>query len=190
MKYPRSLATLAISAVLLSGCTAASATASPPPTQAPTAAPTQEPTPTPTLKPTPAPTALFGPTDTIVVGDFQLKIAKATASATAWKDLSTGLGTITVVVGSMHYSSTTGWSPVIPTGMLVGVRLTVSAGSIDDLAKLAVSVKDANASAKPVDVAITSADSKTVLWFFAVGAKYAGPSMLVFPTGETVDLGV
>lgn len=189
MKYSKSLAALLISASVLSGCASASVTASPTPSPTPTPTPTVAPTPTPTPTPTPAPTAQFGRTDTVVVGSFQLKIVNVAASVTAWKDLSAGLGTITVVVGSMHWSSTTGWSPAIPAGMLVGVSVTVVAGDAQAIAQLAVSVKDAKGSSQAADVAISTADNKTVLWLFAVGATYAGPSMLVFPTGETVDLG-
>jgi hypothetical protein len=111
-------------------------------------------------------------------------------SNTALSDLSAGLGQIAVVKGSVTMTAG-GWAPKVPAGLVVGIRVSVTSGAVDDLANLDVSVKDGNAHSYPVDVSLSSAGQKTVLWLFGVGTGFSsvGRSILVFPSGETVDLG-
>jgi hypothetical protein len=105
--------------------------------------------------------------------------------------LDSGLGQIGVVKGSVTMKSG-GWVPKLPDGLVVGIRVSITSGSTDTAAKLAVSVMDPNGVLHPVDVALSAAGQKAALWFFSAGAAFSssGPSMLVFPGGETVDLGV
>lgn len=76
---------------------------------------------------------------------------------------------------------------------VLGIRVSVTAGSAKDLSNLGVGVHDASGNSYTVAAALSSPDDTVVLWLFAVdrgsSASY-GPYTLLFPSGETVDIGM
>lgn len=180
------------------GGSAATATPTPTPTSTPTstAAPTLTPTPVPT--PTPIPTPKFAATDTVVVGGFQLKIAKVAHSTTAVADLAGHDYFITVVDNFIASSGATArvgstldltdWKPAGASGPLLGVRVSVLSGKATDLANLAVTLVGSNGSPWPVLAAVAAKDGKSVIWFFDLSESITGPFILAFPSGETAAL--
>lgn len=126
----------------------------------------------------------------VVVGKYKLTIDKVVTSQTAWTEISSGLGSLDIVTGDVHFDFTTGAvTPVIPTGTLLAVRVKVTAGSADSLAALKVGARNgAGPSVAPV-VAIAAPGQKMVVWLFpgAAALSWADP-MLVFPSGQTVAL--
>jgi hypothetical protein len=208
VKLPRVTAIAVICMATVTACGSAQSTATLPPliTAAPTpVVVTPAPTPTPTATPTAAPTPRFGLTDTVVVGSSKLTVTKAVINLTAVSKLATTSEMFHTAVGDFRYGGSVatpgstlrlgqGWNPVGPdhnpvTGDLLGIRASVASGSAEALAGLAVTASSGARGPATLLGSAWSDDGKSVMWFFEIPTGMPGPFWLIFPSGETVDLG-
>lgn len=131
--------------------------------------------------------------DSVVVGGFTLTVTTAVVSDAADGKLGDRGFQMAVKAGTWEFTPN-GWvaTSLSKSQTVLGISVSVTAGSAKDLANLGVSVRDADAKSHPVAAALSSSDQTVVLWLFAVdrgsSASY-GPYALLFPSGETVDLG-
>lgn len=77
----------------------------------------------------------------------------------------------------------------MPAGSLLGIRVSVVSGSATDLASLGLTVSYGLGTPTLLLAGAWLDDGKAVLWLFPIPSSAVGPYMLVFPSGETVDLG-
>lgn len=207
VKLSRLTAIAVICVATASACGSAQSTVLPSlaPLVTPAATPIVTPPPTPTAAPTAAPTAQFALTDTVVVGTSKLTVSKVVINAAAVSKLATTSEMFHTAVGDFRYGGSVakpgstlrlgqGWIPVgpdhnPPAGDLLGIRASVASGSAEALAGLAVMATSGARGPATVVASAWSDDGKSVMWFFAIPSASAGPFVLVFPSGETVDLG-
>jgi hypothetical protein len=131
-------------------------------------------------------------------------VTKAVINANAVSKLATTSEMFHTAVGDFRYGGSVatpgstlrlgqGWNPVgpdhnPPAGDLLGIRVSVASGSAETLASLDVMASSGARGPATVVAAAWSDDGKSVMWFFAIPSS-AGPFWLIFPSGETVDLG-
>jgi hypothetical protein len=207
VKLSRVTAIAVICVATASACGAAQSTSTLAPLVTPAATPIVTPAATPTAAPTAAPTVQFALTDTVVVGTSKLTVSKVVINAAAVSKLATASEMFHTAVGDFRFGTSggvatpgstitlgQGWIPVgpdrnPPAGDLLGIRASVASGSAEALAGLAVTATSGARGPATVVASAWSDDGKSVMWFFAIPSASAGPFVLNFPSGETVDLG-
>ena len=132
--------------------------------------------------------------DSVVVAGFTLKVTSVILSDAADGKIGDMGYKMDAKKGKWEYTPN-GWvaTSLSNSQTVLGIRVSVTAGTAKDLSNLGVGVHDASGNSYTVAAALSSPDDTVVLWLFAVdrgsSASY-GPYTLLFPSGETVDIGM
>ena len=129
----------------------------------------------------------------VVVAGVTLKVTGVVVSDTADGKLGDRGYNMNAKQGKWEFTPN-GWvaTSLSKSQTVLGISVSVTAGSAKDLANLGASVRDASGESYTVAAALSSSDGTVVLWLFAVdrgSSPSYGPYTLLFPSGETVDIG-